>query len=577
MKVPTIDNPTVMPSALPGVQLQAQDVTAGQRYQAAEMQNAGRDLMQLGNAVQQVTIANNENTAREKANEYLKQQNELLNDSQNGYLNMRGGDAVNKRQNYLDALQATRKAVADSMSNPDQLRLFNNFADQMDASAYNSVNRHAADQTRVYSVDTFKSLAQNFSDAAVNSNDAMTVGDSEYRKNLNGALANIEEAGREEGLPPEAVIHSKQVLTGYVAQQTVARLLASGKPEQAQAYFDMVKSQDLGAMPGADGVRVPLLAPELRSKIEAQLKTSMESTEAVSVVSGLIAKNPNDFQAVATSLQDMYGNDPHKLQIMRSELSTQQAQIEHNDSAVAGHNYGVVLNNILAGRYNTVAQMVSDPNFGALSNSFQHGDDYQAKLREAFTTSQQRAAGKDRMSDPAVYLTLLGGRTDLSKITDPEVYAQWSKLSNSDFEKLVGQVAEARKAKPATSPDYVTLPLLNAAMSAKIKELGVKDKSLQGALMSSAMNAIIAEQQTQNKRFNQDEINASVDTFFRTQATTEHLWGLWHGQDAAYNVTGWGNVPKDERAIFDKLYPNADNDTKLSAWRAAKFKKSLEQ
>lgn len=501
-RVPTYDNFQVSPTNLPGAMVRP----VGARFDAPftegmatapgrQLQQLGQGLTQAGAGLNKVVLDEfevaNQTRVNDALNQAAKARLELTFNPQQGFVNLKGENALKRPgdksldQEYTEKLQTQLDAIAKGLGNDRQRQRFGAQASQLMLQFQSSLNQHIAKEFNTYqdSVDDGsirtgqEQMALAWGDPAAikQASDAVraAVVNKTSRYGLAGKAA---EAALTEALSPgHAAVISAAVDAGNVeyARQYLKDNTAELSP---QARLQMTKAVDTGAFEQ----RTQDAAGELWAKHGGDIKAALAA--ARERFSG------KDEDAIVTRLKTL---DSEK------EALTKRTQAQAQDTAWDIYNRTGSLAKIPA----TVQAAMDPQHWAALKN-----------------TAKAAAEGNQVKTDPNIYyaLTLASAQDPNFKAEDLRKYAD--KLSPTDFKHFVDLQGKANK--PGESEQVATFTQQKDAIA---KTLELKGPDL-GLFHQAADRAVLAAQAEKGKPLDQTERQRVLDRLVLEGTTPGVIW-----------------------------------------------------
>lgn len=159
-KVPTYDNFEVMPEVPKGAYLDTSKVAVDKdSLPGRQMQQLGDAMLKAGTAGMEIairdTVDTNQAVVKERDNQLADILRDIRYNTESGYLNMTGKNAVDMHPDSRKAVQEAVRKAGEGLSGA-QYRLFQNIALHRQEHALTEIDTHAARQTRVYNVESSK-------------------------------------------------------------------------------------------------------------------------------------------------------------------------------------------------------------------------------------------------------------------------------------------------------------------------------------------------------------------------------------------------------------------------------------
>ena len=268
-EVQTYNTPDVSPTTEAGDDYQQIDATpekfGGLVAQALSGLGSsfGQASTDIKGAIDQAQQLNNESLANQGATNFgLKGT-----DATSKFLSLSGQDAVNAFPQYQKQLTDLRNQTLAAMPNPmAQAMLGQNlsyrYSSYMEAGAV-----HAAQQSKVFSVQTSQAAADQYtSEAFQNRQDPGKVGTM-----IAAGTGEIAKQGQIMGLDPQSVAQQQQTYVGKTLETVTAGLIQDGNIPAAQALFQQYK----GSADPASAIRITqLLQPAVDDDVAASVLKS---------------------------------------------------------------------------------------------------------------------------------------------------------------------------------------------------------------------------------------------------------------------------------------------------------------
>jgi hypothetical protein len=243
-------------------QFQATQVSPAQNFMGQQLQQLGQGVEQAGAGVMRLADRINDSKARSADTEF----SEFTRAALSQYRNMRGKDAVQSRDKFLQDLEQKRKELAGGLDNQWQRELFSERATFRSSQFTTYVDDHYQGQATAYELgEASAALKANFKDFAQQYTAAGTIPQGAVSDNpiYKDTMRQVQVLARAQGIPED----SEQF-----------RLMRESAEDNLHvtAMLSMVENQDPQSRQMAreywkqNGQRV---SPDNRAKVEQQLRT----------------------------------------------------------------------------------------------------------------------------------------------------------------------------------------------------------------------------------------------------------------------------------------------------------------
>ena len=260
--MPRVPTPSVGLQAGAMPQFQATQVSPAQNFMGQQLQQLGQGVEQAGAGVMRLADRINDSKARSADTEF----SEFTRAALSQYRNMRGKDAVQSRDKFLQDLEQKRKELAGGLDNQWQRELFSERATFRSSQFTTYVDDHYQGQATAYELgEASAALKANFKDFAQQYTAAGTIPQGAVSDNpiYKDTMRQVQVLARAQGIPED----SEQF-----------RLMRDSAEDNLHvtAMLSMVENQDPQSRQMAreywkqNGQSV---SPENRSKVEQQLRT----------------------------------------------------------------------------------------------------------------------------------------------------------------------------------------------------------------------------------------------------------------------------------------------------------------
>jgi len=304
MRVPTYDNPQVMPTVQPSPRM---DAPAMPDVAGRQAQDQGQMMQQASAGIGRIAVdmqheANQLRVIR-ASNEAKEQMFNLLYDKDNGAFNQKGWNALNRESGkdlsteYTERFDEVTGKIADSLGNDAQRLAFRQQADSMRTQMYGETQRHLSSEFKTFKVselDGSVSTAKREIALVGASGNIAQLPDG--TNNLDNAIARITAATKEKarmlGLSQEQadVFARKEISDAHAL--AIGDAIKSGKTNYAISYFEKYKGQMdapdvLHIQEKIDHVATTTVALEAVSKAEQRLAPAF-APDGVTRIHGIV-------------------------------------------------------------------------------------------------------------------------------------------------------------------------------------------------------------------------------------------------------------------------------------------------
>jgi hypothetical protein len=202
------------------------------------IQDLGQGIGRMAEAAvfKEDLIATADAKAGQKA--YADFRREVLYDPNTGALVQTGANAFGETRAQAETRLAERRKEIEAGLSPKARRAFSSVADSMDGDAADALIKNEATELRSYvNTQSEALIGTHLTDALDNYGD-----DTKWSANIGLALAEIDEAGALNGIPPEKIAQQKaDVLSGAHSNRAIR--IATDDPGKADAYVDAHKEE----------------------------------------------------------------------------------------------------------------------------------------------------------------------------------------------------------------------------------------------------------------------------------------------------------------------------------------------
>lgn len=259
-RVPTYDSPRVGSTGLPGVRLggSAPPVVDVLGPAARQDQALGQGLMQAGGAMANVAMQAQQeanqlrvddamNSARERVMQYTY-------DPQNGYMGIKGRDAMERESGkpldieYTDKLAEDFNAISRGLGNDEQRRAFGRWSTETLGRFQGQVMQHKANEYRTYRASVREgTIANRTNEIALNYNNPQAI-----TEGIGSIKAAVWDLGRMQGWAAEKIEAEQRQATSQAHRTALVAALQHNDLGYASAYF----KQNMRDMDAGDILRI---------------------------------------------------------------------------------------------------------------------------------------------------------------------------------------------------------------------------------------------------------------------------------------------------------------------------------
>lgn len=487
----------------------------------------GKVLTGLGDTVAALALKEKErvDSARveDAFTQYQNRTLELEYGQQEGFVNIRGGDAIKQPlvDDYRTKREAAAKQIRDSLDDDFQKIAFDKRAGIVDRQFDARIYRHVAEQSNVYQTQTYEGvLATERKAAALNWDQPGQIEMSILRSNME-----VDRKARNEGLPPDIANQLKVINTTQIHADVVTQMLTTGKDKAAVAYYESVKDQ---------------LTPEAIVTLGSKVKAASlegESVRAADVVWGALGpQGPNDpvrIDTMETWIRDKYADNPMLMKAAIQDLRSRA--VAHNDQQqeMTATNQAKVL-----GAYHDGAdlkQLQTMPEYQALDG------ENRIKLRDYVVgrgwTEQQHARQEAQYREGA---KATAGFSTFWELSNPQVLSKMSEAQILQLEPVLGrQLTEDLMVgkRKLSSPESVKAATIDtelfnviaseAGLKPYDKKISTEDKEYLGRLKNEVESQIDVMQRQTGRALNRDE----KETLMRNMVDKKVMVDRWGSDD----------------------------------------------
>jgi hypothetical protein len=223
------------------------------------LQSAGDNMQRAGDAFSKIAIDIqkdiNEAEVKRMDSELVQSASALLDDPNNGYLNLQGKAAIDQHEQTRKALEEKREALAAKLQNPMQRQMFQAVSDQRLATSLRQIDVHAGAQARQYNLtETAASIDIERNNAAINAESFSTPDGAfdVYKMAFDRKVLKLAQLkGFQKDINPENSFEGLSDATKdlMLSERTklhagsIDHLIATGKAKEADAYFNKFKNE----------------------------------------------------------------------------------------------------------------------------------------------------------------------------------------------------------------------------------------------------------------------------------------------------------------------------------------------
>lgn len=222
---------------------------AQENYAAKQMVETGRVMGQATSSLLEIAtkVQDEINDAKTKEADTLfaDQVRQRLYNTESGYLNSRGKDAVDTQQSALDDIAQARKDTEQFLENDLQRQMFKATADRRMLAARTEMDRHAFEQLKVYNVAESKARIDNLlQDATVNAQ-SWAVDGSQYQMFSKAMRAEVADLARISGVQPGTAQYDQLMrgATTKLHETVISKFISEEQPKMASAYLKAHKAE----------------------------------------------------------------------------------------------------------------------------------------------------------------------------------------------------------------------------------------------------------------------------------------------------------------------------------------------
>ncbi len=475
-RVPTYDNFTAMPSTLPQVRVQAQDMpdVAGQ-----QLQNTGRALGQAGSELSRIALdaAREANQVRvnDAMNRAVQAKLKLTYDPDGGFVHLKGDAALTRPDGkgldaeYGDRFKQQLDAIEQGLGNDAQRMAFRQQAGQLATQFQGSLTTHVAKEFGDYQVSV-----QQGTISTAQQQMALAWGDAEAVTQSQGAIkAAVAEQGRIRGWSGQQTQAAmvEALSPGHVA--VVASAIDAGKLDYAREYMKQV---------GAE------LTPGARLQLTKTLDAGDFEMRTQGYTEQFLGQAKGDAAAaLALAREKLTGKEEDAVVNRIKTFDAEQSALRERAQRTAADT---------AWKYVAAGKSPPASVMAALD-----GRD-EVAIRKALQGDRE---GKSVKTDPNVYYALTQAAVNDPNFKSEDLRRYLDRLSPTDFKHFVD--LQAKRDKPGELEQVTTVAQQKDAV---IKSLQLKGEKA-GVFMQQADRALFAAQQEKGRALDQAERQKVLD------------------------------------------------------------------
>lgn len=471
--VPRYDNFTALPSTVPQVRVQAQDMPD---IAGAQARDAGRALSQAGSELSRIALdaAREANQVRvnDAMNKAVQAKLRLTYDPNEGFVHLKGDAALTRPDNkpldveYGEKYKQQLDTIEQGLGNDAQRLAFRQQAGQLSTQFQGSLTGHVAKEFGDYQVGV-----QQGTISTAQQQMALAWGDASALAQSQGAIkAATAEQGRLRGWSGQQTQAAmvEALSPGHVA--VVASAIDAGKLDYAREYMKQI---------GAE------LTPQARLQLTKTLDAGDFEARAQDNTDQFLAQSGGDSaKALAMAREKLSGKDEdavvQRIKAIDAEREALRERAQRN-AADAAWKY------VASGKAPPPSVMA------ALD-----GKD-QVAIRKALTD------GPAQKTDPNVYYALTQAAVNDPNFKTEDLRRYTDRLTPADFKHFVD--LQAKTGKPGDADQVATVGQQKEAI---VKTLDLKGEKA-GIFMQQADRALFAAQQEKGSALNQGERQKVLD------------------------------------------------------------------
>lgn len=472
-RVPTYDNFQVLPSTLPQVRVQAQDMPDVAGEQARQ---AGRAMVTAGSELNRIALdaAREANQVRvnDAMNKAVQAKLRLTYDPDGGFVHLKGDAALTRPDGkpldveYGDKFKMQLDAIEQGLGNDAQRLAFRQQAGQLATQFQGSLTSHVAKEFGDYQVGV-----QQGTISTAQQQMALAWGDADALAQSQGAIkAAVAEQGRIRGWSGQQTQAAmvEALSPGHVA--VVASAIDAGKLDYAREYMKQANAE---------------LTPQARLQLTKTLDAGDFETRTQGYAEQYIAQAGGDAgKALALAREKLTGKEEDAVVTRIKAFDAEQVALRERAQRTAAD---------AAWKY--VASGKAPP------------PSVMAELdgRDAVQIRKALTEGPATKTDPTVYYALTQAAVNDPNFTKEDLRRYADKLTPADFKHFVD--LQARASKPGEADQVATTTQQKEAI---IKSLELKGEKA-GIFMQQADKALFAAQQEKGRPLNQGERQQVLD------------------------------------------------------------------
>lgn len=506
-RIPTVESLGARPTSLGRdtvVPLRLQTSRAGM-IEAEAIGQLGAGVADLGESLARLNerdrVLMNEARTEDATTQYLSELDRLTYDSQVGYQNKLGRNALedNFRKDYDDLRFTAAKAIEEKLTSPEQINAFRKRAALANRQFDSGLSQHIAKQTNAFHEEVYEGvLTTERSRAAANYREPGQVESSILR-----SFHVIDIEATRKGMPALAVQAMQQAAETQIHTDVVQTMLMEGNDQQALQYFEGVKAR---------------LAPEARIALGMRVQaastdnTAMRAAQSIWEASG--PKGENDPVLIANmenEIRKQYRDDPRTVDSAISQLRSMAQAHNAQQQEITFSRKATVLDAFHNGASLEALQRM--PEYldmdGASRNELRDyminrgwTEQQRARSDAQYVEGQKAEAGFStywELSNPAV----------LAGMSEAEILSMEPRLGR----ELVGSLMEQKRRAAAgrgvlsatIDEDMFKVAADEAGLKPYAKNLSEQDKAYLGRLKNYVETLIDERQQSSGRQLTREE------------------------------------------------------------------------
>jgi hypothetical protein len=486
-RVPTYDNFQTLPSTLPQVRVQAQDMpdVAGEqaRQVGRAMTTAGSELSRIAlDAAQQA----NQVRINDAMNKAVEAKLKLTYDPDGGFVHLKGDAALTRPdgkpldQEYGEKFDQQVEAISATLGNDAQRLAFRQQTGQLRQQLQGSLTSHVAREFGDYQVGV-----QQGTIATAQQQMALAWGDAEALSQSVGAIkAATAEQGRIRGWAGQQIQAAMvdALSPGHAAVVTSA--IDAGKLDYARQYMKDYNAE---------------LTPQARLQLTKTLDAGDFETRTQGYTEQYLAQAGGDpAKALALAREKLTGKDEDAVVTRIKAFDAEQVALRERAQRTAAD---------AAWKYVAAGKAPPPSVMAALDG------------RDALQIRKTLAEGPATKTDPTMYYALTQAAVNDPNFVKEDLRRYSDKLTPADFKHFVDLQAKVSKTGDADQVATVT-----QQKDAIIKSLELKGEKA-GLFMQQADRALFAAQQEKGRPLDQGERQKVLDRLVLEGTVPGSVWG----------------------------------------------------